>query len=97
MENNEITNEIMNEELQEVTEKVMESKSPIGLIAVAGVGLAVLVGGVAYKYLVKPTLDKRKTKKMDASNEETEQMCSEDNFEEIENEKIEDENEENEK
>lgn len=57
------TNEIMtNEEVIDVTEEIATASSRKGIKVAAGIGLAVL-GGFAYKYLIKPTIAKNKTKK----------------------------------
>ncbi|MDD2298576.1 MAG: hypothetical protein PHU69_02935 [Fermentimonas sp.] len=58
------TNEIMvNEEVIEVTEEIATAGSGNGIKMAAGIGLAVLGGVVAYKYLVKPMVAKIKAKK----------------------------------
>lgn len=58
------TNEIMNnEEVIEVTEEIATAGSGKGLKIAAGIGLTVLVGGLAYKYVVKPMWAKIKAKK----------------------------------
>ncbi len=58
------TNEIMvNEEVIEVTEEIATAGSGNGIKMAAGIGLAVLGGVVAYKYLVKPMVVKIKAKK----------------------------------
>lgn len=60
------TNEIMNnEEVIEVTEEIATAGSGKGLKIAAGIGLTVLVGGLAYKYVVKPMWAKIKAKKED--------------------------------
>lgn len=56
-------NEMMNEEVMEATEEIVNSGSGKGFKVAAGVGIAVLVGGVAYKYAVKPLVAKIKAKK----------------------------------
>ena len=58
--NNEI---ITNEEVMEVTEEIVTANSGRGLKVAAGVGIAVLVGGLAYKYIVKPMIAKSKESK----------------------------------
>lgn len=56
--------EIMtNDEVIETTEEIMKTGTSKGFKIAAGVGLAVLVGGVAYKYIVKPIAAKIKSKK----------------------------------
>ena len=58
------TNEIMNNEVIEAAEEIVPTGAKgKAFAAVAGVGLAVLVGGVAYKYAVKPLVAKYKSKK----------------------------------
>lgn len=58
------TNEIMNnEEVIEATEEIATAGSGDGLKIAAGIGLTVLVGGIAYKYIVKPIWTKIKAKK----------------------------------
>lgn len=69
--------EIMNnEEVLETTEEeeVVDQKSHKGLVAIAVAGAAALVGGIAYKKIVKPLIAKRKAKKeLEASDD-----CDED-------------------
>src|SRR5574344_1372462 len=56
--------EIMtNDEVIETMEEIMETGTSKGFKIAAGVGLAVLAGGVAYKYIVKPIAAKIKSKK----------------------------------
>ncbi len=55
------TNEIMVNE--EVTEGIAMEGFGTGLKVAAGIGLAVVVGGIAYKYLIKPMVAKIKAKK----------------------------------
>lgn len=58
------TNEIMtNEEVIETTEEIVKTGTGKWLKVAAGVGLAVLVGGLAYKYVAKPLVAKIKAKK----------------------------------
>ena len=58
------TNEIMtNEEVVEVTEEIATAGSGKGFKVLAGVGLTVLGGFVAYKYVIKPVVVKIKSKK----------------------------------
>ena len=58
------TNEIMvNEEVIETTEGIATASSGKGFKVAAGVGLTVLGGFVAYKYVLKPVIAKIKTKK----------------------------------
>lgn len=60
MENNEI---LTNEEVMETTEEIVNASSGKGFKVAAGIGLAVLAGVVAYKYIGKPLLAKLKAKK----------------------------------
>ena len=58
------TNEIMtNENVIEVTEEIANVNSGKGFKAAAGIGLAVVVGVLAYKYVAKPIWAKYKVKK----------------------------------
>ena len=51
------TNEIMvNEEIIEATEEIATASSGKGFKVAAGVGLTVLGGFVAYKYVIKPVM-----------------------------------------
>lgn len=60
------TNEIMeNEEVIETTEEIVKAGSGKGLKIAAGVGLAVLVGGVLCKYVVIPAVVKYKARKQE--------------------------------
>lgn len=60
-------NEIMNNEMavEEVAE-VATVDSRRGLKALAVTGLALVVGGIVYKKLIKPAIAKRKAKKVKA-------------------------------
>ena len=60
MENNEI---LTNEEVMETTVEIVNASSGKGFKVAAGIGLAVLAGVVAYKYIGKPLLAKIKAKK----------------------------------
>ena len=60
MENNEI---LTNEEVMETTEEIVNASSGKDFKVAAGIGLAVLAGVVAYKYIGKPLLAKIKAKK----------------------------------
>lgn len=60
MENNEI---LTNEEVMETTEEIVNASSGKGFKVAAGIGLAVLAGVVAYKYIGKPLLAKIKAQK----------------------------------
>ena len=76
METNEI---IVNNEEMEIVEAVLEQKSN-NLATILGIGgLALLIGGITYKKVIKPRLEKRKRI---------------DEFEEVENDDIESENDE---
>lgn len=57
------TNEIMVNEVIETTEEIATASSGKGFKVAAGVGLTVLGGFVAYKYVIKPVIAKIKTKK----------------------------------
>lgn len=58
------TNEIMtNEEVVEVADEVTANKGGKGFMIVAGIGAAILVGGLAYKYVAKPLVAKIKAAK----------------------------------
>ena len=58
------TNEIMvNEEVIDITEGIATASSGKGFKVAAGVGLTVLGGFVAYKYVIKPVMAKIKDKK----------------------------------
>ena len=48
------TNEIMNNEVIETTEEIVKTSSGKALKVAGGIGLAVIAGVVAYKYIVKP-------------------------------------------
>lgn len=51
MENN---NEIMNEDVIETTEEIVKTSSGNGFGKVATIGLAMIAGGLAYKFVVAP-------------------------------------------
>ena len=58
------TNEIMvNEKVIETTEGIATAGSGNGIKKVVGTGLTLLVGFVAYKYVIKPVVAKIKAKK----------------------------------
>lgn len=58
------TNEIkVNEEVIDTTEEIATASSGKGFKVAAGVGLTVLGGFVAYKYVLKPVIAKIKAKK----------------------------------
>jgi flagellar biosynthesis/type III secretory pathway M-ring protein FliF/YscJ len=58
--------EIMNnseEVVEEAAEKIVETNSGNGLKIGAGIGIALLVSGLAYKFIVKPIIANRRAKK----------------------------------
>lgn len=58
------TNEIMaNEEVVETAEEIVEVSSGKGFRIAAGIGLAVLAGVIAYKYVAKPMIAKFKAQR----------------------------------
>ena len=58
------TNEIMvNEDVIEVTEEIATASSGKGFKKAVGTGLTLLVGFVAYEYVIKPVVAKIKAKK----------------------------------
>ena len=58
------TNKIMvNEEVIEVTEEIATAGYGKGFKVAAGIGLTVLGGFIAYKYVIKPIVAKIKAKK----------------------------------
>ena len=63
-------NEIMNnEEVFETTEDIVTENSNKAFVVAAGIGLALLVGTIAYRKVVKPFIAKRKAmKESDANN-----------------------------
>lgn len=65
MENN---NEIMNEEVIETTEEIVKASSGCGFKKVAGIGLAMIAGGLVCKFVVEPGVARfkawRKTRQM---------------------------------
>ena len=93
METNEImTNENM-ENTIETTEEIVKSSSGKGVKIVAGIGIAVLVGGLAYKFVVKPTVAKMKARKEEERMDE--HVVFDADYEEV-NDEEESEDEENE-
>lgn len=55
--------EIMtNEEVMEVTEDIVKTGTGKGFKVAAGVGAVMLIGGLAYKFVIKPAIAKFKTK-----------------------------------
>lgn len=64
-------NEILtNEEVFEATGEVAEACCGKSFKVTAGIGLAVLAGGLAYKYIVKPMVAKLKAKKEQEKDDE---------------------------
>lgn len=51
---------IMNNEVMETTEEIIETSMSKGLKVAAGIGLTVIVGVIAYKYVAKPVIAKIK-------------------------------------
>lgn len=71
------TNEIMNNEVIEAAEEIIPAGTKSNAFkAIAGVGLVVLVGGVAYKYAIKPFWEKHKSKKGQQTISETSENVS---------------------
>lgn len=57
-------NKIMNsEEITDATTEIVKSNSGKRFMIAAGVGVAVAVGAVVYKYAVKPMIAKARSKK----------------------------------
>lgn len=54
--------EIMNNEVIEVTEEIAKTGLSKGVKVAAGIGLTVVVGVIAYKYVGKPVIAKIKAK-----------------------------------
>ena len=69
------TNEIMN---NETTEEIVKTSSGKALKVAGGIGLAVIAGVVAYKYIVKPMVDKRKAEKEETAIYEADAVVVED-------------------
>lgn len=68
MEPNEMmVNEEVVETATEATEKIVKKSSGKGFKIAAGVGLAIVLGGLAIKYVVIPTANKIKAKKQQDS------------------------------
>lgn len=64
MEPNEMmVNEEVVETATEATEEIVKKSSGKGFKIAAGVGLVIVVGGLAVKYVIIPTVNKIKTKK----------------------------------
>lgn len=60
----ETENIMTNEEVIEVAEEITKNDGYKVLKVVGGIGLAVLVGAVAYRYIAKPVIARYKAKKM---------------------------------
>lgn len=56
-------NEIMNNEVIETTEEIAYASSGKGFKVVAGIGLVVVAGVLAYKYFARPFLEKLRARK----------------------------------
>lgn len=55
------TNEIMNnEEVMDTTEEIVKTASKGGFSKVAAIGVAMIAGGLAYKFVVAPVVGKLK-------------------------------------
>lgn len=83
------TNEIMtNDEVIETTVEIVDASSGKAFKVAAGIGLAVLGGGIAYKYIVKPMLANIKAKKeqqeIDAGNEASDNVGTDEESEKTE-------------
>lgn len=58
------TNEIMNnEEVMDTTEEIVKTASKGGFSKVATIGVAMIAGGLAYKFVVAPAVGKMKEMK----------------------------------
>ena len=58
------TNEIMNnEEVMDTTEEIVKTASKGGFSKVATIGVAMIAGGLAYKFVVAPAVSKLKEMK----------------------------------
>lgn len=70
--------EIMtNEEVMEVTEDIVKTGTGKGFKVAAGVGAVMLIGGLAYKFVIKPAIAKFKTKNEQEDYVEVNPVCSE--------------------
>ena len=67
MENEMMVNEEVVETATEATEEIVKKSSGKGFRIAAGVGLAIVVGGLAVKYVIIPTANKIKAKKQQNS------------------------------
>lgn len=73
------TNEMMVlDEVNESVEEIMEVSSGKALTTVAGIGVAVLIGGLAYKKVIKPFLAKRKSEKEQSEIIDTDYVAEDD-------------------
>lgn len=81
MENN---NEIMNEEVIETTEEIVKASSGNGFRKVAGIGLAMIAGGLVCKFVVEPGVARfkawRKTRQMISQTDNFEDDFEEDDI-----------------
>lgn len=77
--------EIMNNEVIEATEEIVETGMSKGVKVAAGIGLTVVVGVIAYKYVAKPVIAKIRA--------EIEQRKAKDNVIEIQEEDLDDSDE----
>lgn len=71
-------NGILYDEVIETPEGVVEASSGEALKVAGGIGLAVIAGVVAYKYIVKPMVDKRKAEKEETAIYEADAVVVED-------------------
>lgn len=79
--------EIMtNEEVMEVTEDIVKTGTGKGFKVAAGVGMVMLVGGLAYKFVIKPAIAKFKAKNEQEDYVEVNPVCSEEVEEDFESE-----------
>lgn len=82
MEPNEMmVNEEVVETATEATEEIVKKSSGKGFKIAAGVGLAIVLGGLAIKYVVIPTANKIKAKKQqdsDVIDDEFEEVADDD-------------------
>lgn len=80
--------EIMaNEEVMEVTEDIVKTGTGKGFKVAAGVGAVMLIGGLAYKFVIKPAIAKFKTKNEQEDYVEVNPVYSEEAEEDFESEK----------
>lgn len=81
------TKEIMaNEEVMEVTENIVKTGTRKGFKVAAGVGMIMLVGGLAYKFVVKPAIARFKANNEPVDYVEVNPTCSEEVEEDFESE-----------